>query len=40
MECPNFARSDLMACLNYLMEHKWRIRILGIFQWAEYSVMS
>jgi hypothetical protein len=22
MECPNFARSDLMACLNYLMEHK------------------
>jgi hypothetical protein len=22
MECPNFARSDLMICLNYLMDHK------------------
>ena len=22
MGCPNFAKSDLMACLNYVMEHK------------------
>lgn len=22
MDCPNFARSDLMVCLNYLMDHK------------------
>lgn len=20
--CPNFSRSDLMTCLNYLMDHK------------------
>ena len=22
MGCPNFTRSDLMVCLNYLMDHK------------------
>ena len=22
MGCPDFARSDLMLCLNYLMDHK------------------
>ena len=22
MGCPNFSRSDLMTCLNYLMDHK------------------
>ena len=22
MGCPNFAKSDLMVCLNYLMDHK------------------